>query len=99
VKPFDTVEFCKLLGIDRDGFNKRWIKSFEIFDGIKSVFEKQLTAETYASVSERLSEFPGFSAVTRYLRNYPDSVAAQFLGYIGEVQDKDIKRSTLLPSW
>src|ERR1700754_2467866 len=26
VKPFDTVEFCKLLSIDRDGFNKRFEK-------------------------------------------------------------------------
>ncbi|ASU35677.1 penicillin-binding protein 2 [Mucilaginibacter xinganensis] len=93
VKPFDTVEFCKLLGIDRDGFNKRWVKAWKYSPVLKSVFEKQLTAQTYASVSERLSEFPGFSAITRYLRNYPDSVAAQFLGYIGEVQDKDIKHS------
>jgi len=93
VKPFDTVEFCKLLGIDRDGFNKRWVKAWKYSPVLKSVFEKQLTAQTYASVSERLSEFPGFSAITRYLRNYPDSVAAQFLGYIGEVQDNDIKRS------
>lgn len=93
VKPFDTVEFCKLLGIDRDGFNKRWVKAWKYSPVLKSVFERQLTAQTYASISERLSEFPGFSAITRYLRNYPDSVAAQFLGYIGEVHDNDIKRS------
>src|SRR5580692_9411774 len=24
VKPFDTVEFCKLLGIDRPTFDKQW---------------------------------------------------------------------------
>src|ERR1700710_2821404 len=27
VKPFDTVEFCKLLSIDRPTFNKLWIKA------------------------------------------------------------------------
>jgi penicillin-binding protein 2 len=93
VKPFDTVEFCKLLGIDREGFNKRWIKAMKYSPILSSVFEKQLTAQTYASIQERLSEFPGFDKITRYLRTYPDSVAAHFLGYIGEVQDKDIKRS------
>lgn len=93
VKPFDTAEFCKLLGIDKDGFNKRWIKAWKYSPVLRSVFEKQLTAQAYASISERLSEFPGFSSTPRYLRNYPDSVAAQFLGYIGEVQDNDIKRS------
>lgn len=93
VKAFDTAEFCKLLGIDKDGFNKRWEKACKHSIRQPSVFEKQLTAEAYASIQERLPEFPGFSSTTRYLRNYPDSVAAQFLGYIGEVHDNDIKRS------
>jgi penicillin-binding protein 2 len=93
VKPFDTVEFCRILGIDRDEFNKRWIKAWKYSPNLPSVFEKQLTATKFASVSERLSEFFGFYSTPRYLRTYPDSVAAQFLGYIGEVQDNDIKRS------
>jgi penicillin-binding protein 2 len=93
VKAFDTAEFCKLLGIDKDGFNKRWEKASKHSLRQSSVFEKQLTAEAFASISERLPEFPGFSSTPRYLRNYPDSVAAQFLGYIGEVQEKDIKHS------
>ena len=93
VKPFDTVEFCRLLGIDRTEFNKRWTKALKYSFARPSIFEKQIKAETFASLQERLSEFPGFTSSLRYLRNYPDSIAAQFLGYIGEVQDKDIKRS------
>lgn len=93
VKPFDTVEFCKLLSIDRAEFDRRWIKAVKYSPGLASPFEKQITATTYASLQERLSEFPGFYSVPRYLRNYPDSVAAQFLGYISEVTDKDIKKS------
>jgi len=93
VKPFDTLEFCKLLGIDKPEFDKRFEKAIKYSPNLSSPFEKQLTAQTYASISERLSEFTGFSAVTRYMRTYPDSVAAQFLGYISEVNDKEIKRS------
>jgi len=93
VKPFDTVEFCKLLAIDRTEFNNRWTKAIKYSPYLPSVFEKQLSVTTYASLQERLSEFPGFYSSTRYLRTYPDSVGAQFLGFIGEVQDKDIKRS------
>ena len=92
VKPFDTAEFCRLIGIDRPGFDKRWIKAMKYSPYLSSAFEKQIPAETFAGLQERLSEFPGFFSATRYLRTYPDSVAAQFLGYIGEVQDKDIKR-------
>ncbi len=93
VKPFDTVDFCKLLGIDRAEFNKRWTKAVKYNFSQSSIFEKQLSATTYASIQERLSEFTGFLSSTRYLRSYPDSVAAQFLGYIGEVTDRDMKRS------
>jgi penicillin-binding protein 2 len=93
VKPFDTLEFCRLLGIDKAGFDKRWIKAMKYSPNLPSAFEKQLPAQTYASLQERLSEFPGFFSATRYLRTYPDSVAAQFLGFIGEATDRDIKRS------
>lgn len=93
VKPFDTVELCKLLNIDRAEFNKRWQKSVKYSTRLPSIFDKQISAETFASIGERLSEFPGFDFVPRYLRTYPDSTAAQFLGYIGEVTEKDIKKS------
>jgi penicillin-binding protein 2 len=93
VKPFDTVAFCKLLDIDKSEFDKRFTKAIKYSRTRPSVFEKQLSPEAYAAFQERLSEFPGFDSSTRYLRTYPDSVAAQFLGYIGEAQDKDIKKS------
>jgi penicillin-binding protein 2 len=93
VKPFDTLEFCKLLGIDKAEFDRRFQKAIKYSPSLSSIFEKQLSAQTFASLQERLSEFPGFFPTTRYLRTYPDSVAAQFLGYISEVTDNDIKRS------
>jgi penicillin-binding protein 2 len=93
VKPFDTIEFCKLLGIDKADFDKRFEKAIRYSPNLSSVFEKQLSAQTYAAFQERLSEFPGFFSSTRYLRTYPDSVAAQFLGFIGEVTDRDMKKS------
>lgn len=93
VKPFDTAEFCKLLGIDRPTFDKQWAKAVKHAPYLPSVFEKQIPATAFASIQERLSEFPGFSSTPRYLRTYPDSVGAQFLGYIGEVTDDKIKRS------
>jgi len=93
VKPFDTASFCKLLGIDQPEFDKRFEKAVKYSPHLQSVFEKQLSAQAFAAIQERLSEFPGFDSSPRYLRTYPDSVAAQFLGYISEVTDKDIKKS------
>jgi penicillin-binding protein 2 len=93
VKPFDTLALCNLLGIDKEGFDKRWKKAVTYSRVIPSAFEKQLPLKAYAAFSERQFEFPGFSSVKRSVRTYPDSVAAQFLGYIDEVNDLDIANS------
>jgi len=91
--PFDTAEFCKLLNIDTAEFNRRMAKAIKYSRSQQSPFEKQLTPQAYAAIEERLNEFNGFESSARYLRTYPDSTAAQFLGYLGEVHDNDIKKS------
>lgn len=93
VKPFDTLEFCKLIGIDMPTFNKHFQKAYKYSPSRKSIFEGQLSPVVYASLQERMGEFPGFEVVLRSVRSYPDSIAAQFLGYIGEVNDYRIKKS------
>lgn len=93
IKPFDTLEFCKLLAIDKAEFDKRLTKAIKYSTVLQSPFEKQLSPQLYASLQERLSEFPGFRVVPHPIRSYPDSVAAQFLGYIGEVSDYTISKS------
>ncbi len=93
VREFDTLQFCKLLQIDKKGFDQRWEKAKKYSYFRSSVFEKQLPARLYNSFQEHLFEFPGFSVQPRSVRNYPDSVAAQFLGYISEVNDQTITKS------
>jgi penicillin-binding protein 2 len=91
--PFDTLKFCKLLGIDKEGFDKRLQKAISYSRSLISPFEKQIPIQVYAPLQEHISEFPGFTSQLRKVRSYPDSIAAQFLGYTDEVTDKDIKRS------
>ncbi|MCC8424052.1 penicillin-binding protein 2 [Mucilaginibacter sp. UR6-11] len=93
VKPFDTLEFCKLIGIDKAEFDKRFAKAIKYSPNLSSPFEKQLSPQLTASLQERLSEFQGFSVQPHPIRTYPDSVAAQFLGYIGEVSTDKIAKS------
>lgn len=93
VKPFDTVEFCNLLGITRQDFDARLKKAIGYSRALASKFDKQISPELYASLQERMSEFPGFFVEPHPVRIYPDSTAAQFLGYIGEVREGDIEKS------
>lgn len=92
VKQFDTLEFCKLIGIDKAEFDKLFLKAIKYSPNLSSTFEKQLSPTLYASLQERMSEFQGFSVAEHPIRSYPDSVAAQFLGGIGEVNDATIAR-------
>ena len=93
VKPFDTLAFCRLIGMDKETFDKKFHKATRISPGIATIFQGQLPITTSASLQERMSEFPGFEMVLRTVRSYPDSIAAQFLGYINEVNDFRIKKS------
>ncbi len=93
VKDLDTVLLCQLLNIDLKGFESRIQKAKAHSSYRSSPFEKMVSTETYAKFQEHLYKFKGFYALNRTIRNYPDSVAAQFLGYIQEVNEKDIERS------
>lgn len=94
VKDLDTLRMCKLIGINLQRFRKQFKKAKNYSLYRASLFEKQLSAQTSAALQERLFEFPGFYIQNRSVRYYPDSVAAQFLGYIGEVNDKEIEKSS-----
>lgn len=93
VKPFDTTELCRLLELDRSEFDKKFKKAKNYSPYRASIFEKQLSATTYARLQEKLYDFTGFFVQNRTVRHYPDSIAGQFLGYIGEVNDKIIEKS------
>ncbi len=85
VKNIDTLEFCQLLGITYEGFLERYKKA-RAYSRVKaSIFEKQISAETYATLQEKLYRFPGFYVQPRTLRKYPEPIAAHLFGYIGEV--------------
>ncbi|MBC7655313.1 MAG: penicillin-binding protein 2 [Oligoflexus sp.] len=92
VEEMDTLEFCELINISKHDFDKAFKKAKNYSPYRSSIFQKQLSAITYAAFQEKLFEYPGFYVQNRSVRFYPDSTAAQFLGYIGEVNDREIEK-------
>jgi penicillin-binding protein 2 len=85
VKDLDTLELCRLIDISIEDFRDK-LKKARAFSPVKeSIFEKQLSLETYATLQEKLYRFPGFSVQARTLRKYPNPMASHLFGYIGEV--------------
>ncbi len=86
IKGTDTTSLCATLAIDTAEFRKRVQSS--IFKNSRykpSTFEALLSPEKYARLNENMYKFPGFILQERPIRSYPYHVAAQVLGYIGEV--------------
>ncbi|MFK7934498.1 MAG: penicillin-binding protein 2 [Saprospiraceae bacterium] len=93
----DTLKFCQILGITKESFTKRLAKNWRsgrYSRSIPFVFLKSISIETYALFQESIYEFPGFFVEVRNVRGYPYRNAAHVLGYIKEVNQKEIERSS-----
>lgn len=89
-------KFCALLGITEEEFRLRLKKDWrsgKFSRSVPFVFDKKLSIEKYALLQESLYEFPGFFVQVRNIRGYPHHAGAHVLGYINEVDPRDIERS------
>lgn len=93
VTQMDTAEFCRLLDISLEGFRERLKKAKEYSRFKPSMFEKQLSKETYGFLEEKLYRYPGFYVQPRTLRKYPKPIASHLLGYVGEVNQQIIDKN------
>lgn len=91
-KNIDTLELCKLIGITIEDYRLKYQKAKQYSPVKASIFEKQLSVETYATFQEKLYKFPGFFVQPRTLRKYPEPMAAHLFGYIGEVDTNITKK-------
>ncbi|HNR41224.1 MAG TPA: penicillin-binding protein 2 [Bacteroidales bacterium] len=88
----DTVLFCELLNISRDIFRERMDAARSYSRRAPSVFLRQISAETYARLQEKLFLFPGFYVEARTLRKYSKPIAAHLLGYVSEVDESILRK-------
>lgn len=91
VKNLDTALFCKVVGITRQDFLDKMEKARKYSPYSASPFMKQISKEEYGAWQSHLYKFHGFYVQQRTLRIYQRPIAAHVLGYVGEVNDKDIE--------
>jgi penicillin-binding protein 2 len=96
LKKMDVAKFCSILGIKEEEFRqnlkKDW-RSGRFSKSVPFVFLKKISPEKNARLLESLYEFPGFFVQARSIRGYPFRAGAHVLGYINEVDPRDIARS------
>ncbi|XCF07218.1 penicillin-binding protein 2 [Tamlana crocina] len=91
VEPLDTLEFCRLLKIDKEDFIKKYNRAYHYSPRLESVFVSHLSKEDYAVLQEKMRKFKGFYIQKRSLRHYETTIGANVLGDIGEVNNRIIQ--------
>lgn len=97
----DTAKLCRLLNITEEAFVKNMEKDWRSNRYRKYkpfVFLKTISPQTYARFQESLYEFPGFYVELRNVRGYSYPIGAHVLGYIGEVNEKQIEKDNYYKS-
>lgn len=98
VEPFDTLELCELLGIDRQALVLALQKA-RLFSSLRpSVVVDQLSPAEHARLQEKMYKFEGFYLQSRAQRAYTYQIAAHVLGYTGEVSRADLAEDSYYSS-
>lgn len=90
--PFDTANFCSLLGITQESYIERMNKAKNESYLKPSPFVTQISKEDYAHIAEVLYHYPGFYFQTRTVRHYPNAIAAHTLGDIGPISQAEYEK-------
>ena len=93
VKSLDTLEFCNLLDIEKEKFIKELKKARIYSPRLPSVLVPQLSKEDYARLQEKMRHYKGFYIQKRSLRYYDTHAGANVLGYISEVNERDLAKN------
>lgn len=94
VKELDTLNFCRLFGLTKEDYIKKFLEA-KAYSYVKpSVFLKQLSNKDFAAAQDYLVEFPGYYIQPRTVRSYPYPIMANALGYIGETSQREIEKDT-----
>ena len=88
---FDTTEFCNIVGIEKEKIKKKIEEAKDYSRFKQSIIVQQLPFENFSLLAEKIYKFRGFYTQTRTIRAYPKPIAANILGYVGEVDEKMIK--------
>ena len=88
----DTAYVYSTLGISLEEFNERMAAARRYSHYAPSTFMKQISKDEYAKFENKMFRFTGFYITQRTLRIYDRPIAAQVLGFVGEVNDDDIER-------
>lgn len=90
----DTTRFCEIFKIDKEYLKEAYTAARKYSSVKPSPLIKQISTTDFARVQDYLIDYPGLFVMTRSVRSYPQSSAANALGYIGEISAGQLERDS-----
>ncbi|MCV9388608.1 peptidoglycan D,D-transpeptidase FtsI family protein [Reichenbachiella ulvae] len=90
----DTAAFCELFQITREEFDEKMDKAKRYSYIQPSQFAKQISNEWFASIADQMAGIRGFYPKARTIRGYDYENLSNALGYIGEINQRQLRADT-----
>jgi penicillin-binding protein 2 len=94
IKNLDTTKFIKYTGITLEELKNNLKKAKQYSWNKASLIVPRLYKDEIALFAEKINQFPGFYIQKRAIRKYHTNSAANVLGFIREVNIKEIKKDS-----
>lgn len=92
-KDLNIAEFCELLDITKEEYEKKIAKAKVYSPRLPSVFLAQLNKTEFAAFQEKIRKFEGFYFQKRSLRDYEVDYGANIFGFITQVNESLIAKN------
>ncbi|MDF2158930.1 penicillin-binding protein 2 [Algoriphagus sp. CAU 1675] len=91
----DTTRFLELFGITKEHLIESYNAAKKYSSVKPSPLIKQISTTEFAKIQDFLIDYPGLFIMTRSVRSYPNPIASHALGYIGEINARQLELDTL----
>lgn len=91
----DTARFLEIFQISKEHLIEGYNAARKYSSVKPSPLIRQISTSDFARIQDYLIDYPGLFVMTRAVRSYPQPVAANALGYIGEISARQLERDTL----
>lgn len=96
LQPFDTAALCRIFSINKEFVREKiaeYRKNRRKIGYQSVVFLKQVSEREYGVFLEQSYKFPGFSGVSKSIRDYPYNAGANLFGYTTEVSEEFLEKN------
>ena len=92
ITAFDTLQLAKIINISKSELLDKLSTARKFSMKLPYVIVNQISKERYAIIQEKIWKFTGFYLQKKSLREYPNPIASNILGYVSEVNRNDMKK-------